>query len=348
LPVPRSGSRHFPKSFSKHSTSRSSVGSITPRQHTFAQRYARAGPPLSLPCETVYFLTSLRPDRTLEPISHFFYSDRLKLQFWDYGSDHKPALVLVHGALDHARNWDWVAQSLCSCYHVYALDLRGHGNSAWAPGAPYTVAEHVLDLSALLDIINDFPVRLIGHSLGGGIVLQYAGVYPNRVHKAVSIEGLGFPQEHEMHGPASQRVRRWIENLRDLEKRRPKSYPNLQAAIRRMKEANPRLSDEVARNLTLHGTNWDSDGSLLWKFDTYARAFPPYGHHISDAVEIFGCITSPTLFFWGLESFLPVPESDPRWQAIPNRRLIKVPGAGHWVHHDALDLFLCETTSFLT
>src|SRR5262249_49838506 len=50
----------------------------------------------------------------VEPVSHFFYSDRLKLQFWDYGSDNKPALVLVHGALDHARNWDWVAQSLCA------------------------------------------------------------------------------------------------------------------------------------------------------------------------------------------------------------------------------------------
>jgi pimeloyl-ACP methyl ester carboxylesterase len=283
----------------------------------------------------------------LEPISHFFYSDRLKLQFWDYGQDRKPALILVHGALDHARNWDWVARSLREHYHVYALDLRGHGNSAWAPGAAYTVGEHVLDLSALLDVINDFPIRLIGHSLGGGIVLHYAGVYPQRVHKAVSIEGLGFPPEHPMHGPASERVRRWIENIRDLEKRRPKSYPSLDAAMARMKEANPRLSDEVARHLTLHGTNLDSDGSLLWKFDTYARAFPPYGHNITDAVEVVSQITCPVLFFWGLESFLPIPQNDPRFQAVRDRRLITVPNAGHWVHHDQLALFLRETTPFL-
>jgi pimeloyl-ACP methyl ester carboxylesterase len=283
----------------------------------------------------------------VEPISHFFYSDRLKLQFWDYGQNAKPALVLIHGALDHARNWDWVARTLRQHYHVYALDLRGHGNSAWAPGALYAVAEHVLDLSALLDIISDFPIRLVGHSLGGGIALHYAGVYPDRVRKAISIEGLGFPQEHQMHAPPSKRVRRWIENIRDLEKRHPKSYPSLGAAMARMKQVNPRLSDEVACHLTLHGTNWDSDGSLLWKFDNYARAFPPYGHDIEDAVELFGQIACPTLFFWGLESFLPVPDNDPRWQAIRDRRLITVPHAGHWVHHDQLDLFLRESSPFL-
>jgi pimeloyl-ACP methyl ester carboxylesterase len=283
----------------------------------------------------------------VEPISHFFYSDRLKLQFWDYGSDHKPALVLVHGALDHARNWDWVAHDLCRHYHVYALDLRGHGNSAWAPGAAYTVAEHVLDLSALLDIINDFPIRLVGHSLGGGIVLHYAGLYPDRVQKLVSIEGLGFPQDHDMHGPASERARRWIANIRDLENRRPHSYPSLQAAISRMKQVNPRLSDDVARHLTLHGTNWDSDGSLVWKFDNYSRAFPPYGHNIPEAVEILSHITAPTLFFWGEQSFLPIPGGDPRYQAIRHRRMITVPAAGHWLHHDALNLFLTESTAFL-
>jgi pimeloyl-ACP methyl ester carboxylesterase len=284
----------------------------------------------------------------MEPISHYYYSHRLKISFWDWGHNGKPTLILVHGGLDHARNWDWVARELRKNFHVYAIDLRGHGNSAWAPGALYSIAEHVLDLSALADIINDFPVYLVGHSLGGIIVLHYAGVYPERVRKVVSIEGLGPPPSHRIFRPASDRLRDWIEKVRDTERREPRSYPNLESAVARMKEANPHLSDEVARHLTLHGTNWNADGSLIWKFDNYARPFSPYGHNREDVAEILGRITCPVLLFWGMESWSGDPEADGRAGAIKNHKLVKVPNAGHWVHHDQLDVFLQETGKFLS
>jgi pimeloyl-ACP methyl ester carboxylesterase len=283
----------------------------------------------------------------LEPISHFFFSHRLKLQFWDWGTEGKPTLILVHGGLDHARNWDWVARALRDDFHIYAVDLRGHGNSQHAPGATYTIAEHVLDLSALADVINDYPIYLIGHSLGGVIVLAYSGVFPERVQKVVSIEGLGPPPNHHIHDPAPMRLRRWIEEIRSIEKREPRSYPKLDAAVNRMKEANPHLTDEVARHLTLHGTNWNSDGSLIWKFDNFARPFPPHGHHHDDIRQTLSQITCPVLLFWGMESWSIDPEIDGRASALKNYKIVKVPDAGHWVHHDQLAIFLTETKKFL-
>jgi pimeloyl-ACP methyl ester carboxylesterase len=285
-------------------------------------------------------------ERSLEPISHFFYSHRLKLQFWDWGTEGKPPMILVHGGLDHARSWDWVAKALRDDFHIYALDLRGHGNSAWAPGALYSVAEHLLDLSALADIIGNMPLHIIGHSLGGVVTLLYAGVYPERVKKVVAIEGLGLPVQ-SMQLSVSERLRKWIDRIRQTENRSPHSYPDLATAVARMKEANPFLSDEVAQHLTLHGTNWNADGTFIWKFDNYARLLPPYGMNMDDAKDVFARITAPVQLFWGRESWAQDPDGDELAAVIRDKRVVKVDKAGHWVHHDQLEVFLRESKKFL-
>jgi pimeloyl-ACP methyl ester carboxylesterase len=284
----------------------------------------------------------------MEPVSHFFYSNRLKLQFWDWGSEGKPVLILVHGGLDHARSWDWVARALRDDFHVYAMDLRGHGNSAWAPGAMYSVGEHVLDLSALADIVEGFPVSIIGHSLGAVVSLLYTGIYPDRVKKLVAIEGVLPVARRYTEKPAADRLREWVERTRATETRSTHSYPDLASAVARMKEANPFLSDDVARHLTLHGTNWNADKSLIWKFDNYARNFPPYGMSLQEGAEVLSNITCPVLMFWGKQSFAADPDGDPQAAVIRNHRIVKVDQAGHWLHHDQLGIFLKETRGFLT
>src|SRR5262245_65763853 len=126
--------------------------------------------------------------QVIGPTSHYFYSQRLKLHYVDWGNPNKPLLVLVHGGRDHARNWDWVAQALRDDYHIVAPDLRGHGDSEWARGSEYTMVEYVVDMTQLLSQVASFPVTLIRHSLGGAIVLQSTGVYPDQVQHVVAIQ----------------------------------------------------------------------------------------------------------------------------------------------------------------
>jgi pimeloyl-ACP methyl ester carboxylesterase len=187
----------------------------------------------------------------LGPTSHVFFSQRLRLHYVDYGQPDGPLLVLVHGGRDHARSWDFVAAELRNRYHVVAPDLRGHGDSAWAVGSQYAMPDYLLDLSQLLRHLGTRPVALIGHSLGGAIALQYAGTYPERVARVAAIEGLGPPPAMLVDKPIEERLDEWIQTMELLATRQPRRYASIREAAERMREANPRLSPEIASHLTV-------------------------------------------------------------------------------------------------
>lgn len=284
------------------------------------------------------------------PTSRFFVSQRLRLHYVDWGNAGRPTVVLVHGGRDHARSWDDVARVLRREYHVVAPDLRGHGDSAWAVGGMYALVDHVLDLAQLLDALGDAPVMLVGHSLGGAVVLQYAGLFPERVRKVVAIEGLGpSPALIEKLAAVSapERMKQWIESMRGLAHRRPRRYASLDEAVARMQEENAFLSDAQARHLTEHGVTRNEDGTFSWKFDNYVRSGSPYGFNADDAHAIWGRIACPVLLVRGTESWASDPVKDGRIAHVPNARLVNVEGAAHWVHHDQLDVFLESLTGFL-
>src|SRR5215470_6788672 len=166
--------------------------------------------------------------RVLGPTSHWFYSQRLKLHYVDWGNAEKPPLVLLHGGRDHCRSWDWVAAELRRDFHIVAPDLRGHGDSQWAVGSTYSMIDYVLDVAALLNSLSLFPVNIVGHSLGGGVSLQYAGIYPDRVARLVAIEGLGPPPGITKPSSASARMLQWVREMQALARRHPKPYPSLE------------------------------------------------------------------------------------------------------------------------
>jgi pimeloyl-ACP methyl ester carboxylesterase len=286
------------------------------------------------------------------PTSHFWFSQRLRLHYVDWGNEGAPPLLMIHGGRDHCRNWDWVAARLRDRYHIIAPDLRGHGDSAWSVGGNYDLPGHVYDIAQLVHQWGQGPISIICHSLGAAIGLAYTGAFPDTVTKLVAIEGLGPPAElaEKIDRPVDVRMREWVAVRRESAGRAPRRYARIEDAVARMMEENPHLSPEQARHLTIHGAHQNEDGTYSWKFDNQARnsrAPGVDGFSQDDIRYLWSCITCPVLLVRGAESWASDPVVDGGIKHFRNARLVNFERAGHWVHHDRLDGFVAETESFL-
>jgi pimeloyl-ACP methyl ester carboxylesterase len=284
------------------------------------------------------------------PTSQFYFSQRLRLHYVEWGNPDAPPLLLIHGGRDHCRNWDWLAQKFRDRYHVIAVDLRGHGDSAWATGSSYAIAEFVYDIAQLVQQKNLKPVTIIGHSMGGAISLLYTGSYPEAVAKLVVIEGVFWtPAHYEARDkkPITERMTRWIENLRDLSGRNARKYASVEEATARMAAENKRLTAEQAAHLTIHGVNQNEDGTFSWKYDNYIRTQSPFNLPLRDIRALWGNISCPTLLIKGAESEANDAAADGTLAFFKNAKAVTISGAGHWVHHDKLDEFATLLGTFL-
>ena len=284
------------------------------------------------------------------PITNSFISQRLRLNYVDWGNPDAPPLLLVHGGRDHARSWDWVAEELRHDWHIIAPDLRGHGDSAWSPDGSYEMSTFVYDMAQLIHQLNLAPVSIIAHSMGGNIATRYAGLFPENVRKMVNIEGLGLSPKMQAERDAigiQKRFRQWIEDKRNAAGRSPKRYPNIEAAYERMKTENSYLTDEQARHLTVHGISRNEDGSWSWKFDNYLNIWAMFDMPEEDLLAIWKSITCPILMMYGANSWASNPEKDGRINNFPTAKVVEYENAGHWLHHDQFDRFMADVRAFL-
>jgi pimeloyl-ACP methyl ester carboxylesterase len=285
------------------------------------------------------------------PTSHLYFSQRLRLHYVDWGNEGAPHLLMIHGGRDHCRNWDWVAERLRSDFHIVAPDLRGHGDSDWTTGGSYNEVNYIYDIAQLVHQKKMAPVTIIAHSLGGSIALLYSGIFPETVEKVVAIEGLG-PPPHRMDQirdmKIEDRMRTWITARRESAGRTPRKYATLEDAIARMKHENAHLNDGQARHLTIHGAVQNEDGTYSWKFDNFVRmGGAPGGLSLPDQHRIWSCITAPVLLVRGSESWASDPAEDGRINHFKNARRVNIERAGHWSHHDQLDVFMKHVEAFL-
>src|SRR5262245_1072062 len=134
-----------------------------------------------------------RPEVPVPPRDRTIEANRLRHHLLEWG-DAGSVVLLLHGFLEHAHAWDWVAPQLVAAgYRVLALDWRGHGDSEWiGAGGYYHFPDYAADVAGVVRAIGG-PVALVGHSMGAGGAVLYAGTEPSAVTALVCVDALGPP-----------------------------------------------------------------------------------------------------------------------------------------------------------
>ena len=105
-----------------------------------------------------------------------------------------PPVVLIHGMVNSSRHWEAVALRLAESFTVIAPDLIGHGDSA-TPRGDYSLGAHAASIRDLLAVIGVDRATIVGHSLGGGVAMQFFYQFPQRTERMVLVSSGGLGRE---------------------------------------------------------------------------------------------------------------------------------------------------------
>ena len=282
-----------------------------------------------------------------------------ELEVYEWGRPDAPAILLAHGIQDFALTLAPVAEEFAVDHHVIAYDLRGHGDSAH-PGI-YTMAHHIADLHAVFEASEVGRPIVIGHSLGGQVVAQWAGIFAELPRAIVLIEGLGppyalnrFPEEVKQ-----KRARNAIESL--AHPRQHRLVASKDHAWELLKRVHPRLDPERAREFVELGTRPLPAGGLEWKWDP--QVVTTWMSNVPEASEErWSWVTCPALIltaalaneFWSSRRGVDEQHATPEPAEIARRVALfrngeheEIAEAGHMVHYDAPDQLVESIRGFM-
>ena len=236
-----------------------------------------------------------------------------------------PVLVLIHGILGSRRDWEQLVSLLERDFTVVAPDLLGHGDSA-KPRGEYTLGGHAGRLRDLLDLLGVRRATLVGHSLGGGVALQFAWLFPERCERLVLVSsgGLGRDISRILRAPTLPGAE-WVLPLI--------SAPWLLRHGERLAGALGRLGlrsrpdlQELWRGYVALG-----DAGVRRAFLATIRTVVDPGGQTVSALERLPALTGiPTLLVWGArDRLIPVEHAIAAHRAIPGSRLEVFENAGH-------------------
>jgi pimeloyl-ACP methyl ester carboxylesterase len=239
-----------------------------------------------------------------------------------------PLVVLIHGIAGNSQQWDQVIELLADRFAVLAPDLLGHGQSA-KPRGDYSLGAYAVSVRDLLIALGHRRATVVGHSLGGGVAMQFAYEYPVFCERLVLVSSGGLGREvhpllqaatlpgaefvlpviaSERMTAAGSAVALWLRRL------------GLQAGpdLAEMARGYASLADAGARQAFLH---------------TLRAVIEPGGQRVSATDRLYLSSMMPSLVVWGAaDPLIPVEHADIAHERMPGSRLEVFDEAGHFPH----------------
>ncbi|HXB65998.1 MAG TPA: alpha/beta fold hydrolase [Solirubrobacteraceae bacterium] len=239
-----------------------------------------------------------------------------------------PPVVLIHGMLNSSSHWRAVALNLARQHTVIAPDLIGHGDST-APRGDYSLGAHAASIRDLLAALDIERASIVGHSLGGGVAMQFFYQFPQRTARLVLVSsgGLGHEVSPVLRTAAlpgmsgllaltiNRRPLRWLSDAgQRLSRREVRVGVYVQALARALRP----LENAEARHAFLQ---------------TLRAVIDVHGQRVGATDRLYLLESMPTLIVWGeRDNTIPLLHGRRAHAAIPNSRLHTLPRAAHFPH----------------
>jgi pimeloyl-ACP methyl ester carboxylesterase len=264
-----------------------------------------------------------------------------RLAYYDEG--HGEVILLIHGMAGSSRTWREILPGLAKRYRVIAPDLLGHGQSA-KPRTDYSLGAFAVGLRDLLDELEVDSATVVGHSLGGGIAMQFLYQHPDYCRRLILISSGGLGQDvgwilrllaapgAELFMPviapklvlqAGNSVKSWLTSM-GLRSPRGAEIWNAYSSF-----SDPQTRDSFLRTL---------------------RSVVDYrGQSVSALNRLQLKADLPTLAIWGQDdTIIPVDHAYAALEARPDCRLEVLPDVGHFAQVEAPSLVIDLIDDFIT
>jgi pimeloyl-ACP methyl ester carboxylesterase len=253
-----------------------------------------------------------------------------------------PLLVLLHGIAGSGATWEDVMLRLGEHHTVIAPDLLGHGESA-KPRADYSLGAHANAIRDLLGALGYERGTVIGHSLGGGVAMQFAYQFPERCERLVLVSSGGLGREvHPLLRAAALPGARVVLPWLCVAGRQ--SAATITRALGRVGLPTSTDLEEIGRSFR----SLEESSARQAFLQTVRGVIDLGGQRVSASDRLYLAAELPTLIVWGeRDPLIPVRHARAAHERIPGSRLEVFPGAGHFPYRDDPERFAVAVVDFV-